>query len=88
MSQAYNIRQLSLKHNVCVVLFGSQLLNIFNAQTKTINDKLYGSMMLGVSKDEDINRVYKYLSNLEDVTAEIINKDKVLSQLIKDKEEE
>ena len=33
MSQACNIRQLSLKHNVCVVLFGSQLLNIFNAQS-------------------------------------------------------
>lgn len=32
MSQAYDIRQLSLKHNVSAVLFGSQLLNIFNAQ--------------------------------------------------------
>lgn len=57
-------------------------LNIFNAQTKTINDKLYGSMMLGVSKEEDINRVYKYLSELEDVTAEIVNKEEVLTQLI------
>ena len=57
-------------------------LNIFNAQTKTINDKLYGSMMLGVSKEEDINRVYKYLSELEDVTVEIVNKDEVLTQLI------
>ena len=33
MSQAYDIQQLSLKHNVCVVLFGSQLSNIFNAQS-------------------------------------------------------
>ncbi len=57
-------------------------LNIFNAQTKTINDKLYGSMMLGVNKNEDINRVYKYLSNIEDVTAEIVNKEDVLSQLV------
>lgn len=57
-------------------------LNIFNAQTKTINDKLYGSMMLGVSKEEDINRVYKYLSELEDVTVEIVNKEEVLTQLI------
>ena len=57
-------------------------LNIFNAQTKTINDKLYGSMMLGVSKEEDINRVYKYLSELEDVTVEIVNKDLYLATLI------
>lgn len=62
-------------------------LNIFNAQTKTINNKLYGSMMLGVSKEEDINRVYKYLCKIDDVTAEIVNKEDVLSQLV-DKEEE
>ena len=62
-------------------------LNIFNAQTKIINDKLYGSMMLGVSKEEDINRVYKYLSKIDDVTAEIVNKEEVLSQLV-DKEDE
>ena len=74
------ISKLAVEKGIC--------LNIFNAQTKTINDKLYGSMMLGVNKDEDINRVYKYLSNIEDVTAEIVNKDKVLSQLIIDKEEE
>ena len=74
------ISKLALEKGIC--------LNIFNAQTKTINDKLYGSMMLGVSKEEDINRVYKYLSKLEDITAEIINKDDVLSQLIEDKEEE
>ena len=39
-------------------------------------------MMLGVNKNEDINRVYKYLSNIEDVTAEIVNKEDVLSQLV------
>lgn len=74
------ISKLAVEKGIC--------LNIFNAQTKTINEKLYGSMMLGVSKEEDINRVYKYLSDLEDVTVEIINKDQVLSQLIVDKEEE
>ena len=63
------------------------VLNIFNAQTKTINDKIYGSMMLGISKTEDINRVYKYLSELEDITPEIVNKDEVLSQLMNNKEE-
>ena len=73
------ISKLAVEKGIC--------LNIFNAQTKTINDKLYGSMMLGVNKEEDINRVYKYLSNIEDVTAEIVNKDKVLSQLIIDKED-
>ena len=61
-------------------------LNIFNAQTKIINDKLYGSMMLGVSKSEDINRVYKYLSKLDDITAEIVNKEEVLSELLVEKE--
>ena len=44
-------------------------------------------MMLGVSKSEDINRVYKYLSKIDDVTAEIVNKEDVLSQLV-DKEAE
>lgn len=45
--------------------------NIMAASTKSIGDKAYGSMMLGISGDrEKLQEALSYLSSIEDITAE------------------
>ena len=50
--------------------------NIMAASTKSIGDKAYGSMMLGISGGEEkLKEALSYLSAIEDITAEEVRSD-------------
>lgn len=50
--------------------------NIIAASTKTIGDKLYGSMILGISGGrEKLDDALSYLSGISDITAEEVTND-------------
>ena len=45
--------------------------NILSASTKSIGDKMYGNMLLGVpDDDEKVNETIEYLQNTKDILAE------------------
>ena len=46
--------------------------NILYASTKSIQDKLYGSMILGFKNDVDLDEVFSYLHGIEDIYAEVL----------------
>ena len=49
--------------------------NILSASTKSIGDKAYGNMLLGIEdKDETVNEALNYLSQLENVIAQEVSK--------------
>ncbi len=46
--------------------------NILYASTKSIQDKLYGSMILGFDRAIDLNEVFDYLHSIENIYAEVL----------------
>ena len=46
--------------------------NILYASTKSIQDKLYGSMILGFKDDIDLDEVFAYLHEIDDIYAEVL----------------
>ena len=49
--------------------------SILSASTKSIGDKAYGNMLLGIEdKDETVNEALNYLSQLENVIAQEVSK--------------
>ena len=50
--------------------------NIMAASTKSIGDKAYGSMMLGISGGEEkLREALEYLRSIKDITAEEVRDD-------------
>ena len=46
--------------------------NILYASTKSIQDKLYGSMILGFKDDVSLDEVFNYLHEIDDIYAEVL----------------
>ena len=49
------------------------LANILSASIKTISDKEYGSMLLEVANDDELQRFLRYLSTMPDIIAEEVS---------------
>ncbi len=62
------IAQMAVQHGLTV--------NILSASTRTIGDKVYGNMLLGIEDEGDrVEKVLAYLRSMTDVTAEEVTQD-------------